>query len=102
MPEIIDDAPSFTRHILKNRFQSQEDINAVEQVLDEQFKDRKKAADGDNRAGSIRDKYFFFQGAVMGMLIAFKQVKLHYENSAWEQGVDPMTGDTITNHGNAS
>lgn len=98
---IIDDAGSFTRHILKNRFLTGAQVQEVIDVLDDQIKTRIKAADGDSRAGSNRDQFMFFQGGVMGMLIAFKQVKEHYENTAWEQGRDPVTGDEIVDHGNA-
>lgn len=98
--EIIDDPASFTRHILGNRFIDQLGIAEVQAVLEDQFSTRKKAADGDNRVGTNRDQYMFFQGAVMGMLIMAKQMKTHYWNSAWEQGLDPNTGKEIRGHGN--
>ena len=101
MSEIISDAASFTRHILKNKFLTGDQVQDVIDVLDAQLKARIQAANADSLGGSARDAYMFFQGGVMGMLIAFKQVKMHYENTAWEQGRNPATGATIEDHGNA-
>lgn len=99
--EIIEDSGSFTRFILKNKFQTDAQLQEIMDVLDDQYRTRKSAADGDNRTDTNRDQYMFFQGAMMGMLIAFKQTKNHYENTAWEQGVDPQTGEKLSSHGNA-
>jgi hypothetical protein len=99
--EIIDDPASFTRHILKNPHAKKKEIKEVEEVMEDQLKTRIKAATADNRIGSDRDSYMYFQGCVTGMLIAFKQVKTHYQNSAWEQGVDPLTGEKMLDHGNS-
>jgi hypothetical protein len=99
--EIIDDSGSFTRHILGDKFLTQAQVQEVVDVVDDQFRTRKLAADADGRVDASRDQYFFFQGAVMGMLIMAKQVKRHYEDAAWEQGVDVHTGEKIEDHGNA-
>ena len=102
MADIVQDSESFTRHILKNRFLSKEDIAGVQGVLEDQLVARLKAADADGRKDANLAAYLFFQGAVMGMTIAYKQVKTHYENSAWEQGRNPVTGEEIPGHGNVN
>lgn len=98
--EIIDDAGSFTRHILGDKFLTQAQVQEVVDVVDDQFRTRKTAADADSRVDADRDQYFFFQGAVMGMLLMAKQVKKHYEDTAWQQGVDAASGEKIKDHGN--
>lgn len=101
MAEIIDDPASFTRAILGNQFITEAQVQDVVDVMDDQLRSRVQAANADNRVGTDRDQYFFFQGCVAGMLIAFKQTKRHYEDTAWQHGVDPNTGDKIDGHGNA-
>lgn len=78
-----------------------EDLEGITIVLEDQLAERIHAANEDNRVAEKRDAYMFFQGAMMGMTIAYKQVKTHYENSAWEKGTDPTTGEKIEGHGNA-
>ncbi len=99
---VIDDERSFTRNILANRFQSKEELLEVEDVLLHEYLVRKKAAQDDNRKGDNLSKFMFFQGAIMGMHIAWKEVQLRLQNEAWKKGVSLETGSDIPGHGNAS
>lgn len=98
---VIDDERSFTKNILANRFQSREELQEVEDVLLQEFLFRKKAAQDDNRSGDNLSKFMFFQGAIMGMHIAWKEVQLRLQAEAWKKGVSLNTGEVIKGHGNA-
>lgn len=97
---IIEDARSFVRNILNNRFQSKEELLEVEDVLYKEFLTRKKAAQDDNRKGDNLSEFLFFQGMIVGMNIAYREVQIRLRNEAWKQGVSLDTGAPIKGHGN--
>lgn len=79
MPQLIQDARSFYHTIKQNKFYDEADDESIVAVLEDQLEERLKACRLDHRAGKKRDSYLFFQGAMMGTIIAAKQWRHHLE-----------------------
>lgn len=82
------DASSFYECIKENKlFSPNEDADAI-LVLDREFEKRLQAAKDASVQGVKKDAFLFFQGALMGMMIAYRQTKHHYLEEARKQQVD--------------
>jgi len=84
-PLLVQDSRSFYHTIKQNRFYNLEADQEIIDILEEQLRERIKAANADVRVGDNRDSYMFFQGALMGATISAKQWKHHLEVLQAEQ-----------------
>lgn len=92
---VIDDAASFYQLIKANPHYSGVADEEVVKALDQNFGGVYRAANEDLRSGIGRDKYFYFQGMVGGMYVAWKSWLTHLQSSAMEQSIDLSTGQRI-------
>lgn len=90
---IIDSAEAIYAAIKGNTaFGDLEDKEAID-ALDAYFLERYRAAKADSRSGIKRDRYMFYQGVFAGLKIMAKIFKHHITAEAYNQNIDPLTGE---------
>ena len=90
---IIDNAKAFYSAIKGNTmFGELEDKEAID-ALDAYFLERFRAARADNISGIKRDRYMFYQGMLAGCRVMAKIFKHHITAEAYNQNIDPLTGE---------
>lgn len=92
MKRTVKDARSFYAAIKNNPLYDTMEDETVISILEEEFKVREEI--GANKfSGWKLKEYLFWTGALLGCQLMAKIFKHHAEASAFEQNIDPKTGE---------
>lgn len=92
MKKTVKDARSFYAAIKNNPLYDQMEDETVISILEEEFVVREEIAHT-RFSGWKMKEFLFWQGALLGCQLMAKIFRHHAEASAFEQNIDPKTGE---------